>query len=106
MRGITMKKSLWIVLFLLLTLLLLRYLPDGIFDSFVSNNIEISGDGEIGMNNFDSVVIAIKLGVSAIIAAVVSLPKRRLVAAFSLARSLTPWRRSDFLCADCSRLSL
>lgn len=82
MRGITMKKSLWIVLFLLLTLLLLRYLPDGpdgIFDSFVSNNIEISGDGEIGMNNFDSVVIAIKLGVSAIIAAVVLIVCRRLV---------------------------
>lgn len=79
MRGITMKKSLWIVLFLLLTLLLLRYLPDGIFDSFVSNNIEISGDGEIGMNNFDSVVIAIKLGVSAIIAAVVLIVCHRLV---------------------------
>lgn len=79
MRGITMKKSLWIVLFLLLTLLLLRYLPDGIFDSFVSNNIEISGDGEIGMNNFDSVVIAIKLGVSAIIAAAVLIVCRRLV---------------------------
>lgn len=79
MRGITMKKSLWIVLFLLLTLLLLRYLPDGIFDSFVSNNIEISGDGEIGMNNFDSVVIAIKLGVSVIIAAVVLIVCRRLV---------------------------
>lgn len=79
MRGITMKKSLWIVLFLLLTLLLLRYLPDGIFDSFVSNNIEISGDGEIGMNNFDSVVIAIKLGVSAIIAAVVLIVCRLLV---------------------------
>ncbi|EPF7465333.1 hypothetical protein JY494_12270 [Serratia marcescens] len=74
-----MKKSLWIVLFLLLTLLLLRYLPDGIFDSFVSNNIEISGDGEIGMNNFDSVVIAIKLGVSVIIAAVVLIVCRRLV---------------------------
>ncbi|EPR1087810.1 TPA: hypothetical protein SMF41_001297 [Serratia marcescens] len=74
-----MKKSLWIVLFLLLTLLLLRYLPDGIFDSFVSNNIEISGDGEIGMNNFDSVVIAIKLGVSAIIAAVVLIVCRLLV---------------------------
>ncbi|MFJ4235168.1 hypothetical protein ACI2IU_04420 [Serratia nevei] len=74
-----MKKSLWIVLFLLLTLLLLRYLPDGIFDSFVSNNIEISGDGEIGMNNFDSVVIAIKLGVSAIIAAAVLIVCRRLV---------------------------
>lgn len=79
MPGITMKKSLWIVLFLLLTLLLLRYLSDGIFDSFVSNNIEISGDGEIGMNNFDSVVIAIKLGVSAIIAAVVLIVCRRLV---------------------------
>lgn len=79
MRGITMKKSLWIVLFLLLILLLLRYLPDGIFDGFVSNNIEISGDGEIGMNNFDSVVIAIKLGVSAIIAAVVLIVCRRLV---------------------------
>lgn len=64
---------------MLLTLLLLRYLPDGIFDSFVSNNIEISGDGEIGMNNFDSVVIAIKLGVSAIIAAVVLIVCRRLV---------------------------
>ncbi|HAV2134240.1 TPA: hypothetical protein JHJ70_000108 [Serratia marcescens] len=74
-----MKKSLWIVLFLLLILLLLRYLPDGIFDGFVSNNIEISGDGEIGMNNFDSVVIAIKLGVSAIIAAVVLIVCRRLV---------------------------
>jgi hypothetical protein len=79
MRGITMKKSLWILLLLLLTLLLLRYLPDGIFDSFVSNNIEICGDGEIGMNNFDSVVIAIKLGVSAIIAAVVLIVCRRLV---------------------------
>lgn len=79
MRGITMKKSLWIVLFLLLTFLLLRYLPDGIFDSFVSNNIEISGDGEIGMNSFDSAVIAIKLGVSAIIAAVVLIVCRRLV---------------------------
>ncbi len=79
MRGITMKKSLWIVLFSLLILLLLRYLPDGIFDTFVSNNIEISGDGEIGMNNFDSVVIAIKLGVSAIIAAVVLIVCRRLV---------------------------
>lgn len=79
MRGITMKKSLWIVLFLLLPLLLLRYLPDGVFDSFVSNNIEISGDGEIGMNNFDSVVIAIKLGVCAIIAAVVLIVCRRLV---------------------------
>lgn len=64
---------------MLLTLLLLRYLPDGIFDSFVSNNIEISGDGEIGMNNFDSVVIAIKLGVSAIIAAVVLIVCHRLV---------------------------
>ncbi|ASC78782.1 hypothetical protein FKD06_14660 [Serratia sp. SRS-8-S-2018] len=49
------------------------------FDSFVSNNIEISGDGEIGMNNFDSAVIAIKLGVSAIIAAVVLTVCRRLV---------------------------
>ncbi|MEX5715891.1 hypothetical protein IC615_19100 [Serratia ureilytica] len=73
-----MKKSLDCSV-LVANLLLLRYLPDGIFDSFVSNNIEISGDGEIGMNNFDSAVIAIKLGVSAIIAAVVLPVCRRLV---------------------------
>lgn len=30
------EKTLWIVLFWLHPLLLLRYLPDGIFDSFVS----------------------------------------------------------------------
>ncbi|CAI0718230.1 Uncharacterised protein [Serratia quinivorans] len=65
-----MKKGLWVVLFLLLTILLLLFLPDGIFNIFVSQNIEISGDGEVAMNNFETAIILIKLGVSAVIAMV------------------------------------
>ncbi|CAI0722666.1 hypothetical protein [Serratia ficaria] len=80
-----MKKSLWIVLFLWLTLLLLFFLPDGVCNSFVSNNIEISGDGEVSMNNYDTAVILIKLGVSAVIALILMVLIRRILR--SLARS-------------------
>ncbi|CAI0781121.1 hypothetical protein [Serratia entomophila] len=80
-----MKKSLWIVLFLLLTLILLFFLPDGVFNSFVTNNIEISGDGEMAMNSYDTAVILIKLGVSAAIAIILTILIRRILR--SLVRS-------------------
>lgn len=74
-----MKKSLYVILFFLLTILLLLFLPDGIFNSFVSNNIEISGDGERAMDNYETVVTIIKLGASVVIAIVLMAVAKRIM---------------------------
>ncbi|CAI1642059.1 Uncharacterised protein [Serratia proteamaculans] len=79
MCGVTMKKSLYVILFFLLTILLLLFLPDGIFNSFVSNNIEISGDGETVMDNYETVVTIIKLGASVVIAIVLMAVAKRIM---------------------------
>ncbi len=62
MRGIPMKKSLYIIA---LTALFLFFLPVGAIYSYVRNNIAMSGDGEVAMDNYQSVVLLIKLAVSA-----------------------------------------
>ena len=60
-----MKKTLCIIAFVVLTILFLFFLPDGAIYSYVRNNITISGDGEVAMDNDESVVLLIKLAVSA-----------------------------------------
>ncbi|AIQ98484.1 hypothetical protein LG71_00590 [Pluralibacter gergoviae] len=73
-----MKKTLCIIAFVVLTILLLLFLPDGANYSYVRNNIAISGDGEVAMDNYESVVLLIKLAISAALAlAVVWIGSRR-----------------------------
>ncbi|MGX1956151.1 hypothetical protein [Serratia proteamaculans] len=79
MRGITMKKSLSVIIFIVLTILFVFILPDGFIYDYVSNNIAISGDGEIAMDNYESVVLLIKLGVSAVIAVVLMTIAKRIM---------------------------
>jgi hypothetical protein len=67
MRGITMRKSLCVVVFIVLTILFMYILPDGFIYHYVEKNVEISGDGEVAMDNFESVVLLIKLGASAVL---------------------------------------
>lgn len=74
-----MKKSLYIIAFVVLTILFLFFLPDGAIYSYLRNNIAISGDGEVAMYNYQSVVLLIKLAISSALAlAVVWIGSRRL----------------------------
>ena len=67
MCGVTMRTSLCVIAFIVLTILLVFILPDGFIYDYVSNNIAISGDGEAAMDNYESVVLLIKLGASALL---------------------------------------
>lgn len=67
MRGITMRKSLCVIAFIVLTILFVYILPDSFIYHYVEKNVEISGDGEVAMDNFESVVLLIKLGASAVL---------------------------------------
>lgn len=62
-----MRKSLCVIAFIVLTILFVFILPDGFIYDYVSNNIAISGDGEVAMDNYESVVLLIKLGASALL---------------------------------------
>jgi hypothetical protein len=79
MRGITMKKSLSVIIFIVLTILFVFILPDGFIYGYVSNNIAIGGDGEVAMDNYESVVLLIKLGLSAVIAIVLMTIAKRIM---------------------------
>ncbi|EMM0378316.1 hypothetical protein RI820_000674 [Pluralibacter gergoviae] len=73
-----MKKTLCIIAFVVLTILFLLFMPDGAIYSDVRNNIAMSGDGEVAMDNYESVVLLIKLAISAALAlAVVWIGSRR-----------------------------
>lgn len=73
-----MKKTLCIIAFVVLTILFLFFLPDGAIYSYVRNNIAMSDDGEVAMDNYQSVVLLIKLAISAALAlAVVWIGGRR-----------------------------
>lgn len=61
-----MRKSLCVIAFIVLTILFVFILPDGFIYDYVSNNIAISGDGEVAMDNYESVVLLIKLGTSSV----------------------------------------
>ena len=74
-----MRKSLCVIAFIVLTILFVFILPDGFIYDYVSNNIAISGDGETAMDNYESVVLLIKLGASAVLSLlIVWLVNRRL----------------------------
>ncbi|VEA73352.1 Uncharacterised protein [Serratia rubidaea] len=74
-----MRKSLCVIAFIVLTILLVFILPDGFIYDYVSNNITISGDGDVAMDNYESVVLLIKLGASAVLSLlIVWLGNRRL----------------------------
>lgn len=62
-----MRKSLCVIAFIMLTILFMYILPDGFIYDYVAKNMEISGDGEVAMDNFESVVLLIKLGTSAVL---------------------------------------
>ncbi|WP_262120515.1 hypothetical protein [Serratia ficaria] len=62
-----MRKSLCVIVFIVLTILFVFILPDGFIYGYVSNNIAISGDGEVAMDNYESVVLLIKLAASAVL---------------------------------------
>ncbi|MGK8934000.1 hypothetical protein ACRS85_14690 [Pluralibacter gergoviae] len=73
-----MKKPLSIIAFIALTALFLFFLPVGAIYSYVRNNIAMSGDGEVAMDNYQSVVLLIKLAISAALTlAVVWIGSRR-----------------------------
>lgn len=67
MRGITMRKSLCVFAFIVLTILFVCILPDDFIYHYVEKNVEISGDGEAAVDNFESVILLIKLGASAVL---------------------------------------
>ncbi|EMO0472824.1 hypothetical protein RJ490_002569 [Pluralibacter gergoviae] len=78
MHSIPMKKPLCIIAFGVLTILFLFFMPDGGIYSYVRNNIAMSGDGGVAMDNYESVVLLIKLAISAALAlAVVGVGGRR-----------------------------
>lgn len=79
MCGVTMRTSLCVIAFIVLTILFVFILPDGFIYDYVSNNIAISGDGETAMDNYESVVLLIKLGVSAVIAVVLMTITKRIM---------------------------
>lgn len=49
-----------IIIFILLVISGVLYLPDGFIFTFVKRFIPVSGDGEYAMNNFEMIVLLIK----------------------------------------------
>ncbi|MDC6120337.1 hypothetical protein [Serratia rubidaea] len=62
-----MRTSLCVTVFIVLTILFAFILPDGFIYGYVLNNMAISGDGEVAMDNYEFVVLLIKLGISAVL---------------------------------------
>lgn len=66
-----------IFLFVIVFLLCLFFMPDNWLYSFIMNNFSISGDGETGMNNLDDTVLISKAALSAIVAFLAVIIRRK-----------------------------
>jgi hypothetical protein len=56
-----------ILIFAVLLIVIFYLIPENSIGEFVTNYVPIHGDGEKGMNHFDSAIIIIKVTVSAVV---------------------------------------